>query len=96
MPLKKKHNILVSQHSQNVRIDVFLSREIPDYSRSFFQKLIQQELVTVNSQPVKVSYKTEAGDKIQVFIPPPLETELQAEDIPLKILYEDYKLVYES
>jgi len=93
MPLKKKHNILVGQNSQNVRIDVFLSRAIPDYSRSFFQKLIQQDLVTVNGQPVKVSHKTEAGDKIQVIIPPPLETEITAEDIPLQIIYEDSHLL---
>lgn len=93
MPLKKKYNILVAQDSQNIRIDVFLSREIPDHSRSFFQKLIQQELVTVNDQPVKVSHKTEAGDKIQVVIPPPLETDLKAEDIPLQIIYEDSHLL---
>ena len=93
MPLKKKHSFVVAEQEHEQRIDIFLARQIPEYSRSFFQKLIRQGLVLLNGSPVKVSHKIERGDTIVIEVPPPMETGLRAENIPLDIVYEDTDLL---
>jgi 23S rRNA pseudouridine1911/1915/1917 synthase len=89
----KKHNLVADSKYCNQRIDVFLSHQYPELSRSYFQKLIRQGFVKVNNAPVKVSYKIEPGDQIEIVIPPPVETGLTAEEIPLDVLYEDSDLL---
>lgn len=72
------------------RIDSFLAAQIEDLSRSRIQKLIKDELVFVNGQSVKVSYKLCEGDIVDVNIPQePTETGIIPENIPLDIIYED-------
>lgn len=93
MPGGKKYSFVLEPRPQPVRIDVFLSQQIPDYSRSFFQKLIQQGLVTVNGRAVKVSHKLTGEDLVEVNLPPPRETGIEAENLPLEILYEDANLL---
>ena len=70
----KKHNQIVESQHRNQRIDVFLSHQYSEFSRSYFQRLIRQGFIQVNSSPVKVSYKIEAGDQIEIIISPPTET----------------------
>lgn len=93
MPPGKKFNFTVAPAQQALRIDRFLSLQQPDHSRSFYQKLIQQGQVTVNGKPVKPSHPLEAGDRVVLEIPPPAVTELQAEAIPLRIVFEDAHLL---
>lgn len=93
MQPEKKYNLVVEPQHRNQRIDVFLSQQYSEYSRSYLQKLILREFVKVNNSPVKVSYKIEAGDQIELIIPLPVETALQAEQIPLDIVYEDSNLL---
>ena len=80
--------------SPGQRLDRYLSQELPDLSRSRIQQLIEQGNVRLNEQvcttkkiPVKV------GDRISVEIPEVAPLELQAQDIPLDILYEDDELL---
>jgi 23S rRNA pseudouridine1911/1915/1917 synthase len=80
--------------SPGQRLDRYLSQELPDLSRSRIQQLIEQGNVRLNEQvcttkkiPVKV------GDRISVEIPEVTPLELQAQDIPLDILYEDDELL---
>lgn len=84
---------MVEESSENQRIDRFLAAKLPQYSRSFFKKLIEQNRVRVNALPVKPSHITNAGDQIEVNIPEPVETEIAAENIPLNIIYEDQHLL---
>jgi 23S rRNA pseudouridine1911/1915/1917 synthase len=93
MQPEKKYNLVVEAQHRNQRIDVFLSQQYSEYSRSYLQKLILREFVKVNNSPVKVSYKIETGDQIELIIPRPVETALQAEQIPLDIVYEDSNLL---
>ena len=72
-----------------IRIDKFLAEAIPDVSRSHIQKLIASGLVTVGEKAVKANYKTALNDEIAVRIPEPEMPDIQPEDIPLDILYED-------
>ena len=76
------------------RLDRYLADQVTDLSRSRLQKLIEQGYVQVNGE-VCTSKKLEVklGDRIQIDIPAAQPLALQAEDIPLDILYEDGSLL---
>ncbi|RMH97356.1 MAG: RluA family pseudouridine synthase [Calditrichaeota bacterium] len=93
MPSAKKYSFIIQPPQAALRIDKFLALKFPHYSRAFFQKLIKQARVQVNDRVVKASYLLEPGDRVEVEIPPPEETELIPEPIPLDILYEDAHLL---
>ena len=90
---KKKYTIDITSTDSPQRIDRLLAAQFPQLSRSFIQKLIHQDLVLVNGKPVKASYRPEAGDKIEIYIPPQQNTEVTPESIPLNIVYEDEHLL---
>ncbi len=79
-------------HSGN-RIDKFLSETLPELSRSYLQKLIKDEMVTVNGKAVKANYKLNANDVLLIEEPELKEPDILAENIPLDILYEDSDLL---
>lgn len=83
----------VEENEKNIRIDKYLSEQLPDSSRSFLQKLIQDGQITVNGKTVKSNYKVNTADTIELEIPEAVEPEIEAEDIPLDILYEDAQLL---
>jgi len=64
-----------------------------DLSRSFAQKLIEKEFISVNGTPTKSKYKLKVGDHIEGSIPEPEPLDVIAENIPLKIIYEDECLI---
>ncbi len=71
------------------RIDKVLGHFLSDVSRSQLQKWIEDGHVTVNGQVVKTKYKLKAGDVVKI-IPEAAQTiDLEPEDIPLDIVYED-------
>lgn len=76
------------------RLDRYLADELSELSRSRIQKLIEQGCVQVNGQ-VCTSKKAvvQSGDRVQVEIPEAQPLELQPENIPLDILYEDESLL---
>ena len=76
-----------------VRIDKYLAEVMSDYSRSFLQRQLKDGNVTVNGKQAKASYKITEDDEIAVLIPDNLEPDIQAEAIPLDILYEDDQLL---
>ena len=51
------------------RLDVFVTDELPDFSRSIIQKMIKDGKVTVNGKTVKPSYPLEEGDTVEVTLP---------------------------
>lgn len=75
------------------RLDSFISNSLDDISRSAATKLIDKELVLVNSKPVSKSYKLSLDDSIEVTIEDPVELDVVAEDIKLDIVYEDSDLL---
>lgn len=72
-----------------VRIDKLLSDKLDGLTRSHIQKLISETGVLVNGTAVKPNYKVRAEDEITVKIPELKEPEIEAEDIPIEIVYED-------
>jgi len=83
----------VSEGSSGIRLDKFLSECLRERSRSYAQKLIQKGLVTLNGQLVKAHHVVKHGDVVEAVLLPPEEPSLEAQDIPLEILYEDEYLV---
>ncbi len=78
---------------ENNRIDKFLSEQEEGLSRSYIQKLIKDKKVLVNNKPVKSNYRIIEKDEVVLFIPKLEELNIQAENIPLDILYEDEDII---
>ncbi|MFO0861520.1 MAG: RluA family pseudouridine synthase [Phycisphaerales bacterium] len=75
------------------RLDKYLCDRITFMSRNQLQKLIDDGGVKVNGRNPKASTKLNSGDIVEVVVPPPPPTEIQPEDIPLEVLYEDKHLI---
>jgi 23S rRNA pseudouridine1911/1915/1917 synthase len=83
-----------NQNNASQRLDIWLSNQIPELSRSRLQNLISQGNVKINNETCtskKIAVKT--GDRIQIILPEIQATNLQPETIPLDILYEDDALM---
>ena len=84
---------LVDEESQGMRIDKYLSLVMEDRSRSFIQGLINDGKVTVNNKKVKSNQKLKKNDLIEGLIWELEEEKVEAENIPLDILYEDSDII---
>ncbi len=72
------------------RLDVFLSEQTEEVTRSRLKKLIEEGQVEVNGVPVKKAGEgVKAGDSVSLVIPEAVSYAAQAEDIPIDIVYED-------
>ena len=80
--------LIVDQENKE-RIDKYIAKCVPDLSRMMIQKLIEENQILVNRNPVKTSYTIQKGDSITITIPEAKETTLKPQDIPLDIVYED-------
>lgn len=83
------YEYLVKASDAGQRIDKLLSIQLTDFSRSYIQKLLSNRAVLIHGQPIKSNYKVKEGDYIQVEIPEPEVLDVQPENIPLDIVYED-------
>lgn len=92
--LEEKEIITVDETSDNSltdrdRLDKYLFVLYPEYSRTYFQKLIEEGFVLLNGKAVKKRTKLLKGDTITLTFKKPEEISLNPENIPLKIIYED-------
>lgn len=83
----------VDEKKEGIRIDKYLSEMLEEKSRSFIQELIKKEKVVVNNKIPKSNYKVKAFDNIEIELPDPETLKVEAEDIPLNILYEDNDVI---
>lgn len=79
--------------SERERLDLFLSNQLPDLSRSRIQALIKAGAVRVNQQLLKAKHPVSPGDVIEIVIPPLAPAQAQPEAIALEILFEDEHLI---
>ncbi|MBA2726857.1 MAG: RluA family pseudouridine synthase [Parachlamydiaceae bacterium] len=86
--------IIISETEAGQRLDKILADRFKELkSRTYFQYLIEEQKVLVNGEQVKKRFKPEFGDEVEVhFILTP-EITLQAENIPLDIIYEDDSII---
>lgn len=83
------HQHVVTEAENRKRIDKLLTEVNPDYSRSQVQSWITNEHVLVNNVAVKANYKCQTGDVISWKIPEVEPLHIEAENIPLDVVYED-------
>ena len=83
----------VSYEFEGERLDKYISMLFAEQSRSFFQKLIKDGHVSVNNKLEKANYRLKLEDFVQIEIPDAVEAQIQPENIPLDILYEDEDLL---
>lgn len=80
---------LIVAEGESGRLDRLVAARLAELSRTAIQRLIVNGFITRNGLPCAASDKIAPGDVIEVRVPPPVPTELTAEDIPLTIVYED-------
>ena len=81
--------IVVKADQINTRLDKLVSDTLTDFSRSQIQEYIEKGLILVNDKESKASYKVRENDEISFLEFPKEDYVLEAEDIPLDIVYED-------
>lgn len=84
---------VIKEEYAGLRLDKAIALKFTDLSRTNIQRLIEEEKVFVNSKKEKASYKVELGDKIQVEEIEAKEITLEAQNIPLDIVYEDNDII---
>ena len=80
---------LLVENDGGERIDRYLADNFEDKSRSYLQKLIKDGQVKVNGKPVKANYRLVFDDRVEIYMPEIKEPDIEPENIPLDILYED-------
>ncbi|HHU27892.1 TPA: RluA family pseudouridine synthase [bacterium] len=80
---------LIESEHEGIRIDKVLAMLNEDLSRSQIQQLIEQENVLVNDKTVKSSYKVKQGDEVILILEIEVDDDIEMENIPLDIVYED-------
>ena len=75
------------------RLDVYLSEQLQNHTRSYIKTLIEDECIAVNGKIVKAGYKLKVGDVINIDFPPTEVVSAEPEDIPINIIYEDEDLL---
>ena len=80
-------------NNEKQRLDTYVASLSMVLSRSIAQKMIKEGKITVNGQVQKESYKVKQNDEIKIIIEEPKETNIEAEEIPLDIVYEDDYIV---
>lgn len=90
----EEFRLQITEDLEGERIDKCVSLLMGEkLSRSYIQKLIRDNLLTVNGKTVKVSHKVITDDEICFQVPEPVEPDIIPQNIPLSVLYEDKYLL---
>lgn len=89
MPAPDAFTIVAKEFSDGERLDVYLSSQFEDLTRSRACQLVLGHQVTVNGEYKKPSYRVRRGDRVDGEIPPAESIDVEPEALPLDILYED-------
>lgn len=90
----KKIEYCAEPDDAGARIDKWISVSVPELSRSYIQKCLKDGCVAVNGKfTVKPSYRVDAGDEIVFEVPDASVPDIEPEDIPLDIIYEDEDMI---
>lgn len=85
-------HIKVEKLEAGKRIDTYITSK-SEYSRAMIQKMMDNGNILVNGKKVKVSYKVQADDEITIKEQAAKEISLEAQDIPIEVLYEDNDII---
>lgn len=90
--MDKKACFWVDEELEGERLDSFLAEQVEELSRSLVKSLIAEGRVTVDGLTRKASYHLRSGQEIEINIPAAQEAAIIAQDLPLKIIYQDQDL----
>ena len=89
----ERHEFEIYKESILQRLDIYIHKRMPEYSRTLVQKLIKDGLITVNGRTTKPAYEINLGDKIVCELPHLIHPHVVATNIPLEIVHEDDHLI---
>ncbi|MDR3111695.1 MAG: RluA family pseudouridine synthase [Elusimicrobiota bacterium] len=81
------------ENFEHLRLDSYLAKNYKDYSRAYFQKLIEQKKIFVNEMPEASSYKLKRGDCITFEFKSEKASAILPENINIEIIYEDDDII---
>ncbi|PYL04280.1 MAG: RluA family pseudouridine synthase [Verrucomicrobia bacterium] len=84
---------VVTDDDAKLRLDQFLAKRLPEYSRSRVQQLIRGGFVRLNDQTTRPRQIVRRGDKISLREPPVEKIDIRPEPIPLDVLFEDEDII---
>lgn len=87
------NEITVPPDCAGLRLDAALARLLPEHSRSRLQSWLKEELILLDGQPADAKRKVWGGEQLSIAVPPTPTIDNAAEDIPLRIAYEDEALI---
>lgn len=89
----KEFKLIVTEQYIGERLDTYVSSLNSNMSRANCQRIIKEGNVLVNGNLSKEAYRVKLGDEILVKIEPPKEAKIEAQEIPLDIVYEDNDII---
>jgi len=92
-PDSKRKVVFTISRDHGQRLDKYLRQRLTHMSRTQVQSLIDRELARVNDRVPKASTKLRPGDTVEVVVPPPPPNDIQPDEIPLDVIYEDRDLI---
>jgi 23S rRNA pseudouridine1911/1915/1917 synthase len=90
---RERIRIVVPMKQSRERIDIYLTHQVQNATRSKVHQAIEEGLVLVDGKRIKPSHLVAPGEVIDVTLPRPPRIEAKPEDIPLDIVYEDEQLL---
>ena len=87
------HQLTVPEDSAGLRLDRFLASVLGTHSRSQIQRLIEDGRVQVGGRTAKSNQAVKPGQVVTLEIPEPVASPIEAENLPLPIVYDDRDLV---
>ncbi len=85
--------IKIIKEEEKERLDKYLANKNENLSRTMIKKLIDENQILVNNKQTKTSYLVQENDIITINIPQPKEANIEPQNIPLNIIYEDNDLI---
>ncbi|MDD4200746.1 MAG: RluA family pseudouridine synthase [Eubacteriales bacterium] len=90
----EKLEVNITCENEGTRLDLVLSAALEDYSRTYIQKLFEKGNISLDGRIcTEKKHKCKVGEKVSITIPMPKRLEVEPEDIPLDIVFEDEDLL---
>lgn len=91
----ERFDLVIPEESAGRRLDKAVQALLPERSRAFVKKLFERGCITLSGPgpAAKPALRVRGGERVVVFVPAALPLELEAQALPLDVLYEDDELV---
>lgn len=93
MMMAQRHTVVVPEISRKSRLDVFVTKAFPTYTRSFIANLCETGSITVNNKAQSKHFKVNTGDSVSFDIEDSEISDIEPEYIPIDIIHEDDSII---